>query len=198
MKLFKIIVSAALVLSVAAPAFALVDKSIKEMSREEMIKAAKSAAPEHISKDATVLIPGPGGQWTEAVKGTSEITCIPDVSGQEKADPFCGDKAGIQWIKDAIAKKDKPSNTEPGVGYMAQGGWHWEKDGVVVAAGTPDAKKMQEPPHWMVFWPVDAGKAKLPTEPGDFGSYVMYEGTPYAHVMVYQNPKEIEEPEKGK
>lgn len=167
-------------------------KGIEDMSREEMIKTAMSAAPDKISKEATVMVPGPDGKLTVAKQGTNEFTCIPDISGQEKPDPFCGDKAAMQWMNDLVSKKERPSNTEPGIAYMAKGGWHWEKDGKVLLGPEPDAKRMKEPPHWMVFWPFDPEKTSLPTEPGKFGAYVMYEGTPFAHLMVNQDPSKME------
>lgn len=168
------------------------EKGIEDMSREEMIKTAMSAAPDKISKEATVMVPGPDGKLTMAKQGTNEFTCIPDISGQETPDPFCGDKAAMQWMNDLVSKKERPSNTEPGIAYMAKGGWHWEKDGKILSGPEPDAKRMKEPPHWMVFWPFDTEETSLPAEPGRFGAYVMYEGTPYAHLMVYQDPSKME------
>lgn len=41
-------------------------KGIKEMSQKELVKLALSAAPVHISKDATVMVPGADGKMVEA------------------------------------------------------------------------------------------------------------------------------------
>jgi hypothetical protein len=41
----------------------------------------------------------------------------------------------------------------------------------------------------MILWPIDAARTGLPTSPNAGGSYVMFEGTPFAHLMVYQDPK---------
>src|SRR3569832_1019770 len=64
---------------------------IKNMSQEELVKLAMSAAPEHISKDATIMVPGPDGKLVEAKKGSNGFTCIPDVDGMSVPDPICFD-----------------------------------------------------------------------------------------------------------
>lgn len=45
----------------------------------------------------------------------------------------------------------------------------------------------------MLLWPIEAGQAGLPEVPNRFGTYVMYEGSPYAHLMVYQDPNDLPE-----
>lgn len=198
-----LIIAAAMALSLAANAAAAEKKAmkgmmksnepaIKNMSRDEMIKTALSAAPAHISRDATVLVPGEGGKWVEAKKGTNGFTCIPDIDGQETPDPICGDKAATQWLMDAIAKAPKPANTEPGIAYMAMGGWHWEKEGkVTMDMNAPGVERVKEPPHWMILWPFDPKMTMLPGAPGSFGTYVMFDGTPFAHLMIYEDPANI-------
>lgn len=161
-------------------------------SKDKLIKQALSAAPRSISKDAAVMIPGEGGMLETVKTGTNGFTCFPDVDGQEIPDPVCADENATQWIMDLIAKKDKPTNTMPGIAYMAKGGWHWEKDGkIIMNKDEPGARRVKEPPHWMIFWAFDAPKTMLPTMPKKFGAYIMFEGTPYAHLMIYQDPNAI-------
>lgn len=162
------------------------------MSDEELIRTARSAAPPHISDNAAVMAIGKDGRLRTLKEGTNGFTCLPDLSGQETPDPVCADRAGTQWIISFINKEDRPANTEPGIAYMGQGGWHFEKDGrAVMDPATPEAERMKEPPHWMVLWPIAPGVSALPDKPGRFGSYVMYPGTPYAHLMVHQDPMQI-------
>lgn len=160
----------------------------KSMSRADLIKLAMSAAPAEISKDATIMIPGDDGKMIEARKGTNGFTCIPDVDGMPKPDPICYDQVTGQWVNDLMSGAPKPTNTAPGVSYMAQGGWHFEKDGKILMKNEPGSKTVKEPPHWMVVWPFEAKVSGLPTMPGKLGIYIMWEGTPYAHLMIYQNP----------
>ncbi len=168
-------------------------KNVMTMSKAEQIKIAESAAPPHISKDATIMVIGTDGKMVEARKGTNGFTCIPYIDDPEMPDPMCGDAATMQWANDFMNGAPKPTNTVPGIAYMGKGGWHWEKDGKIMpnTKNEPGAKKFKEPPHWMLFWPVDAKTSGLPSMPGKFGTYVMYDGTPYSHLMVYQNPNKL-------
>ena len=85
----------------------------------------------------------------------------------------------------------KPSNTIPGIAYMAHGGSHFEKNHKVVMQKEEGAQVVKEPPHWMVMWPFDPEVTKLPTTPNPSGSYIMFGDSPYAHLMVYQDPNKM-------
>ncbi len=161
---------------------------IKGMSKEQLIKLAESAAPAEISKEATIMIPGEDGKLVEAKKGSNGFTCIPDIDGLSKPDPICFDQPTGQWVNDLMSGAPKPTNTVPGISYMAQGGWHYEKDGKVIMKDEPGAKLVKESPHWMVVWPFESKTAGLPSMPNKFGTYIMFEGTPYAHLMIHQDP----------
>jgi hypothetical protein len=183
-----------MVVSASVAATSMAEKGgspIGKMSKEQLIKLAESAAPADISKDATIMIPGPDGKLVEARKGTNGFTCIPDIDKQVKPDPMCGDPAAWQWVNDLVSGAEKPTNTVPGIAYMAQGGWHFEKDGKILMKNEPGAKLVKEPPHWMVFWAFDAKTTALPAMPNKMGVYIMFEGTPYAHLMIYQDPKKM-------
>jgi hypothetical protein len=166
-------------------------KDLKSMSQEEQIKIAQSAAPPHISKEATVMVVGPDGKLVEAKKGTNNFTCIPSVNMRPEPDPMCFDAAVGQWVDALMNKKDKPDNTVPGISYMARGGFHWEKDGKILMNEEPGAKLVKEPPHWMLMWPFESKDAKLPTQPNPSGAYIMFDGTPFAHLMIYQDPSKM-------
>ena len=166
-------------------------KNMKSMSQEELIKLALSAAPAHIAKDAAVMIPGEDGKMVEVKKGTNGFTCIPTVNNRAISDPMCMDAAVSQWVNDLTSNAPKPTNTVPGISYMARGGMHWEKDGKILMKEEPGAKLVKEPPHWMVMWPYDSKATGLPTLPYPGGVYIMFDGTPYAHLMVYQDPNKM-------
>ena len=167
---------------------------MKGKPQGEQIKVAQSAAPAPLSKDATIMVIGEDGKLVEAKKGTNGFTCVPEIEAQEEPDPICVDSAGWQWLSDAISGKPKPTNTVPGIAYMAKGGWHWEKDGKITPAtkNEPGAKKGKEPAHWMVLGPFDSKMSGLPSmHHTKFGTYVMYDGTPYSHLMIYQDPNQV-------
>lgn len=165
-------------------------KEVKMMSEQEQTALALSAAPAHISKDAGVMIYGADGKLTETKKSTNGFTCIPTVMNLPDPDPMCMDAAAQQWLTDITNNAPKPGNTVPGIAYMARGGSHFEKGGKVVMSGD-GAKVVKEPPHWMVMWPFEAAATKLPIAPNPSGVYIMFEGSPYAHLMVYQDPRKM-------
>jgi hypothetical protein len=166
-------------------------KDVKSMSQDEQIKLALSAAPPHIAKNAAVLVFGADGKLKEGTPGSNGFTCVPTVMNLPIPDPMCMDAAVKQWWGDLMNSAPKPSNTVPGIAYMAQGGSHWEKDKRVLMKEEPGAQIVKEPPHWMILWPFEAKTTLLPTAPNPSGVYVMFDGTPYAHVMVYQDPKKM-------
>jgi hypothetical protein len=166
-------------------------QDVKSMSQDEQIKLALSAAPPRIAKDAAVLVWGEDGKLKEAKGGTNGFTCVPTVMNLPEPDPMCMDAAAKQWLDGIMNNAPKPSNTVPGIAYMAKGGSHWEKNGQVVMKEEPGAKIVKEPPHWMVMWPFNAKTAMLPTAPNPSGVYIMFEGSPYAHLMLYQDPRKM-------
>jgi len=63
--------------------------------------------------------------------------------------------------------------------------------GALVAQAPPGQTKETEaePPHWMLLTPLDTASTGIPSHPNAGGSYIMFAGPPYAHLMVYQDPK---------
>jgi len=165
-------------------------KEVKAMSEKDQTALALSAAPAHIAKEAGIMIYGADGKLTETKKSANGFTCIPSVMNLPDPDPMCMDAAVQQWMTDRMNHAPKPTNTVPGIAYMARGGSHFEKDGNVVMS-RDGAKIVKEPPHWMLMWPFDTAATKLPTAPNPSGVYIMFEGSPYAHLMVYQDPKKM-------
>ena len=166
-------------------------KEVKAMSEKEQTALALSAAPKHIAKEAGVMVFGAEGKLTEVKKSENGFTCIPTVMNLPDPDPICMDGAAHQWMTDIMNNASKPSNTIPGIAYMAHGGSHLEKNQKVVMQQEAGAKVVKEPPHWMIMWPFDPAATKLPTAPNPLGSYIMFDGSPYAHVMVYPDPKKM-------
>jgi hypothetical protein len=160
-------------------------REVRVMSKEAVIRSATSAAPAHIAKDATVLGPGANGELVELRHGTNGWTCLPDQPDTPGRDPMCLDEQGMAWAQSWMKHEAKPANTAPGIGYMLRGGSD-------ISATDPWAKStshyVASPPHWMLLWPVDAEKSGLPTKPKKTGTWIMWAGTPYAHLMINQVP----------
>ncbi|HDH34141.1 MAG TPA: hypothetical protein ENG88_01650 [Nitrospirae bacterium] len=163
--------------------------AVLNMSDDEQIALARSAAPSFISNDANIFIVNWNGKFKKVRAGTNGFTCYSDLDKIDAPVPSCMDAAAVQWWDDFVSGKPGPTNTVPGIAYMAQGALRWEKDGkIYMDWHTPGTKRVKEPPHWLVLWPIDPKINKLPTYPGKFGSYIMYDGTPWSHLMIYQDP----------
>ncbi|MDH4187191.1 MAG: hypothetical protein OEV08_09345 [Nitrospira sp.] len=165
-------------------------QDVTTMSEKDQSALALRAAPAHIAKEAGIMVFGTDGKLTEVKKSTNGFTCIPTVMHLPVHDPICMDAASQQWLNDIGSNAPKPTNTVPGIAYMAHGGAHFEKDGKIVMSGD-GAKMVKEPAHWMIMWPFDAAATKLPTMPNASGTYIMFDGSPYAHLMVYQDPAKM-------
>jgi hypothetical protein len=162
------------------------------MTNGQFITVARGGAPPKLSANATVARINPATQRVDTLQvGTNGFTCtlLPDDGA-----PYCGDANAYQWFVDAFTGKPRPTNPAPGVSYMAKGGSHYETpDGQIVMTAAANTKTIQEPPHWMLLWAVDPATSGLPTKaiPGASGVYIMFAGTPYAHLMIYQDPATI-------
>ena len=156
----------------------------------DFARKAQTGAPAAISANATISHIDPAGKAVHVVRqGTNGFTCslIPDGSDA----PFCADAQAFQFLADAFTGKPKPTSTAPGIAYMAAGGMHYETpDGEIVMAPGANTKMVSEPPHWMLMWPADPATSGLPSK-ATGATYIMFAGTPYAHLMVYQDPAAI-------
>jgi hypothetical protein len=156
-----------------------------KMSNAELIRSATSAGPRSISDNAAVLAADASGKMVQLRAGTNGWTCIPDEPSTPGLDPMCIDRNGMEWVKALMAKAPKPNNTAPGLIYMLQGGSD-------ISATDPFATKtdhyVSSPAHYMIMWPYDAKSTGLSTTPKKTGTWIMWAGTPYAHLMINQTP----------
>jgi hypothetical protein len=158
---------------------------VKKMSTAELVRSALSAAPRDIAAHAAVMAPDASGKMAEIHAGTNGWTCMADEPDTPGLDPMCADKASMTWISSLMSHAAKPANTVPGIVYMLQGGSD-------ISATDPFATKtdhyVASPPHYMIMWPYDAAQTGLSTKPKKTGTWIMWAGTPYAHLMVNQVP----------
>jgi hypothetical protein len=188
--LYVVMIGALMIPAIAVAKKGSTVKEVKSLSEKEQTALALSAAPAQIAKEAGVMVYGADGKLTEVRESTNGFMCIPTVMNLPDPDPICMDAASHQWMSDIMSGAPKPTNTVPGVAYMARGGSHYEKDGKVVM-GAEGAKVKKEPPHWMIMWPFDPTTSKLPKAPNPSGVYIMFEDSPYAHLMIYQDPNKM-------
>jgi hypothetical protein len=153
-------------------------------TKQDKIKRALSAAPPDIAKGAKVVDIDDQGKMTILREGTNGFTCFPGHPGVVGDVAMCADGPSMQWLNDIMSNKPKPTNTEPGVIYMLAGGTDWSATDPFAKSGTP----ITEPPHWMIMWPFDPKSSGLPTTPKQTGTWIMWAGTPWAHLMINQVP----------
>ncbi len=170
-------------LTAAAVAATLAAAVAAGETKDQKIARALSAGPASIAAHATVAEMDAKGKLTVLRTGTNGWTCMPGHPGVIGDDPLCADAATMQWSNDWAAHKAKPTNAKPGIPYMFAGGTDWSASDPFATKATTHGKSIKEPPHYMVMWPVEKTSG-LPTTPRDTGTWIMYAGTPYAHLMI--------------
>jgi hypothetical protein len=153
--------------------------------RAVKIARAMRAGPPQITKDATVAEMDRQGNMTTILRqGTNDWICMPGNENRISDPPMCMDRVGMQWFKDVLLRKPRPSNTTPGLCYMLCGATQHSN------ANAFDTTSPAIPigPHWMVLWPFDSAHCGLPTDVRDAGAWIMFAGTPYAYLHICGSP----------
>jgi hypothetical protein len=151
-------------------------------TKPQKIRRAMSAGPASITRDAKIVEMDEKGNTVVLRDGNNGWTCFAGQPGIVADNPSCDDLAAMKWNADWAAHK--PTNTIPGISYMFAGGTDWSATEPYATSGTP----IKEPPHWMLFWPFDPKEMGLTDKPKETGAWIMWAGTPYAHLMINQKP----------
>lgn len=156
-----------------------------EADAEARIANAESAAPTAIAEDATVLgFPGEeGGDMVVLRQGDSSWTCIEDWPASPGNDPACLDATFMAW-NDAMAASDDFSADKPGIAYMLQGGSDASNTDPFAMEPADGEEWISTPPHIMLIAPSGFDPDQYASEPSQDIAYIMWEGTPYEHLMV--------------
>ena len=154
-------------------------------SKQAKIRNAMSAAPKAIAKDATILdYPAKEGEQPPVLrKGTNGWTCFPDDPNSPGNDPMCLDKMGMVWFQ-ALMTKTEPKLTAPGISYMLQGGSDASNSDPFATQPPAGSQWVTAPPHLMIFSPGKLDPTAFSSDPRSGGPWIMWGGTPYAHLMV--------------
>jgi hypothetical protein len=156
------------------------------MTKDQKIANAMTAAPASVSAQATILDwPAKEGESPTVLRvGSNDWNCLPDMAESQGNDPMCVDQAWMKWIDGYTAHKP-PQVTSVGIGYMIApgGGWGSNTDPYAMAA-TADNQWSLHVPHLMIVVSNLASLEGISSDPNNGGPYVMYAGTPYAHIMA--------------
>ena len=159
---------------------------------EWKIDNAKSAAPRTIADAATIMDwpADSAGQPTQLSAGTNGWTCFPNTpaaTGASGDDPMCLDAAAMTWAK-AWMSHTPPKLDKPGFAYMLMGDKGGSNTDPFATGPTADNQWVQTGPHVMIM-PVNPKELdNLSTDPANGGPFVMWKGTPWAHVMFPVTP----------
>lgn len=157
----------------------------KAETKEAKIARALSAAPANIAKAAKVVDRDENGKQIVLREGPNGFTCFPGHPWVVDDIAYCANADALQWEDDWHAHRPKPTNKQPGFEYMLAGGTYRSATDPYASAGKP----FTEGPHWIILWPFDptttgiSMEVKLTT-----GTWIMWAGTPYSHLMINQRP----------
>jgi len=158
----------------------------KMMTKEQKIANAMSAGPMAVAGKATILDwPAKEGEKPAVLRmGTNGWTCLPDMPQTQGSDPMCLDRSWMVWVEAYLAHKPVQVSTV-GIGYMTAPGGAFESNSDPYAvAKTADNQWTHHPPHVMILVPDLKALQGISTDPANGGPYVMFAGTPYAHIMT--------------
>ena len=147
-------------------------------SDADYIKAALSAAPAAVAKEAAVVRMASDGTMHTLRKGSNGFTCL--IMGTDK---MCNDANSMEFLH-AVMKKVPPPD-KVGISYMLAGDVGASNTDPFATGKTADNHWVVTGPHIMVFGP--PAKALGYTEakdPDPSKPYMMWAGTPYEHAMV--------------
>ena len=162
----------------AAAAVFLVPSQAEAQDSDAMIQDALSAAPATVAMNATVM------DWEQNVlrEGSNGWTCFPSPPNIKNG-PMCLDEAWLDWAH-AWMTQGPVAVERVGIAYMLQGDGGSSNIDPFAEGPTADNEWVVEGPHLMLIVPDPSVFDGLPTDPASGGPYVMWRGTPYAHVMI--------------
>jgi len=158
-------------------------------SPEGKILEAMSAAPAAVASNATIMDwPAEGSSDpTQLRAGTNGWTCFPSdpqALAAGRRDPMCADATSMEFLAAYFEHRD-PTVTKVGFMYMLEGDGGSSNTDPYATGPAPDNEWVVTGPHIMLMVPDAAtALANVPTDPAQGGPFVMWKGTPYAHVMM--------------
>jgi hypothetical protein len=149
-----------------------------QKSKEDKIMQALRAAPAGLAASAAVK------DWDGTVlrSGTNGYSCYPGPEHMPDS-PMCFDAVWEEWGAAWMTKK--PFATDKvGMAYMLMGDNGSSNLDPYAEGPTTDNDWVVEGPHLMILVPDPKMLDAVSTDPYSGGPYVMWKGTPYAHIMV--------------
>lgn len=160
------------------------DNNAAANSSSDPVASAESAAPAVIAHKAAIVTMDDKGNIKTLRNGSNGWTCIPDSPATPGPDPMCADSNATKWTVAWIHHQTPPAATV-GVMYMLEGGTDASNTDPYATKPTAQNDWIKTGPHLMIVGSKEilAGYPSGP-KPDTSGPYVMWAGTPYAHLMV--------------
>lgn len=155
----------------------------QEADRQAKIDRAMEAAPASVAQEATIL----DAEGNLLREGSNGWTCLSEIA-PGYGYPMCGDDVWLEF-REALLSQSDFSTDRVGLSYMLAG------DAAVNNADPYDQSKdegevwVQEGPHLMIIVPEPSMLEGVSRDPHQGGPYVMWGGTPYAHIMMPVSPR---------
>lgn len=151
----------------------------------QKITDALRAGPASITRNAAVMDwPIKAGEKPRQLRaGTNGWVCFPSTPIAGDGDPMCLDKQWQAW-GEAWLNKTPPKVTGFGIAYMLYGDRGVSNIDPFATKPTNDNQWVASPPHIMVLFEDMKLLDAYSTDPKTGGPWVMWKGTPYAHLMV--------------
>jgi len=162
-------------------------ESAAPAAASDPVASAMSAAPAAVAKAATIVTVGADGKMETLRAGTNGFTCMPDNPETPGPDPMCMDANAMAWTMAWIGHKPAPTE-QPGIMYMLTGGTDASNTDPYATKPTEGGDWIKTGPHLMLVGSATALKG-YPSGPAPdtTAPYVMWAGTPYAHLMIPVN-----------
>jgi hypothetical protein len=153
-------------------------------SPSDPVESAQSAAPSSVSHQASIVTVGADGAMTTLRQGSNGWTCMPDSPATPGPDPMCFDANAAKWVAAWVGHKP-PAADAVGLMYMLEGGTDASNTDPYATKPTADNDWVKTGPHIMIVGAKNI-LAGMPSgaKPDTSVPYVMWAGTPYAHLMV--------------
>jgi hypothetical protein len=154
----------------------------------DKIADAMRAAPPAIAQHATIMDrpATPGGEPALLRAGSNGWTCTPSSDAARKAgrpNPSCVDEHARAWFA-ARSARQLPGLRTVGLNYRLMGDDGASNIDPFASGPSADNEWVVTGPHIIIFVPDVADLDGFPSDPASGGPYVMWRGTPYAHIMM--------------
>ncbi len=170
--------------ALALPSAAHAQQKAAPASAAAKIADAMVAGPRSVTAQATIMDwpASPKGKPTVLRAGTNGWVCYPRQPGQPDDNPMCLDPSWQKWAEALMAHKAPPPASF-GLSYMLGPRDASSNTDPFAKGPTATNEWGTDGPHLMLLVPAEALKG-VSTRRTSSGPYIMWRGTPYAHIMV--------------